>query len=233
MRTITESLADWLPALLQFSDAAFPTGAYAHSYGLEEIVRQREVHDEDSLLEFLREHVLPALTQVDLPLVREARAAALAGDREDLACIDRLAGALRIPRELREASLQTGRRRLAILIRLRPAPGLETLNQIALEDPLAGHHSIVWGVSSVSIPVSASLVAYFYHSVSCLCTAAPKLIRIGQEGTQRVLTACLGEAKRCVACALEVPRDQIGWFDPVLDIASMRHEIACERLFIS
>jgi urease accessory protein UreF len=39
MRTITDSYIAWLPALLQISDAAFPTGSYAHSYGLEEIVR--------------------------------------------------------------------------------------------------------------------------------------------------------------------------------------------------
>ena len=147
--------------------------------------------------------------------------------------IDRLAGALRIPRELREASLQTGRRRLAILIRLRPTPELEALSRIALEDPFAGHHAVVWGVSCVSIPSTASLAAYYYHSVSCLCTAAPKLIRIGQEGTQRVLTACLDDAKRCVANGLKIPRHEIGWFDPMLDIASMRHEIADERLFIS
>ena len=196
-------------------------------------MRQKAVRDEDSLWEFLREHVIPALTHFDLPLVRDARCAAIAGDREDLVAIDRLAGALRVPRELREASLQTGRRRLAILIRLRPTPELEALSQIALEDPLAGHHAVVWGVSCVSIPVTASLAAYYYHSVSCLCTAAPKLIRIGQEGTQRVLTACLDDAKRCVANGLKIPRHEIGWFDPMLDIASMRHEIADERLFIS
>jgi urease accessory protein len=233
MRTITESFADWLPALLQLSDAAFPTGSYAHSYGLEEVVRREAVRDEESLWEFLREHIIPALTNIDLPLIRDARSAAIAGDREDLAAIDRLAAALRVPRELRAASLQTGRRRLAILIRLRPTPELEALNQIAQQDPLAGHHAVVWGVSCVSIPVTASLAAYYYHSVSCLCTAAPKLIRIGQEGTQRVLTACLNDAERSVANGLDIPRHQIGWFDPMLDIASMHHEIADERLFMS
>ncbi len=233
MRTTTESFADWLPALLQFSDAAFPTGAYAHSCGLEEIVHQGAVSDEESLREFLRIHFIPSLTHVDLPLVREARSAALGGDREDLVAIDGLAGALRIPRELRQASLQTGRRRLAILIRLRPTPELETLSRIAAENPSAGHHAVVWGVSCASLPASASLAAYYYHSVSCLCTAAPKLIRIGQEGTQRVLTGCLDDAKRSVAKALEIPRHEIGWFDPIVDIAAMRHEIADERLFIS
>jgi urease accessory protein len=231
--TITEPSGGWLPALLQLADAAFPTGSYAHSFGLEEIVRQGEVKDEATLGAFLRERFIPALAHVDLPLVREARSAAAARDRADLMALDRLAGALRLSRELREASLQTGRRRLAILIRLRPTPELELLDQICREDPLAGHHAIVWGASCASVPARAALEAYYYHSVSCLCTAAPKLIRLGQEGVQRVLSECLREADHRVTKAFGVSREAIGWFDPTLDIASMHHEVADERLFIS
>lgn len=229
----TEPVASWLPVLLQLSDAAFPTGSYAHSFGLEEIVRQGQVFDETSLCEFLQGHFIPALTHVDLPLVREARCAAMAKNRDDLIAIDRLAAALRVSRELREASLQTGRRRLAILIRLRPTPELELLDQISREDPLACHHPVVWGASCAGVPARASIEAYYYHSVSCLCTAAPKLIRIGQEGAQRVLSVCLRDADRRVTQALLISREAIGWFDPILDIASMRHELADERLFIS
>ena len=36
-----------------------------------------------------------------------------------------------------------------------------------------------------------------------------------------------------IAQALTIAREAIGWFDPLLDIASMRHETADERLFIS
>ena len=81
MGIITEQTPRWLPALLQISDAAFPTGSYAHSFGLEELVRQGQVHDEASLRGFLYEHAIPGLTHVDLPLVRESRAAAMAGAR--------------------------------------------------------------------------------------------------------------------------------------------------------
>jgi urease accessory protein UreF len=105
------------------------------------------------------------------------------------------------------------------LIRLRATPELELLDQIGRENLWAGHHSIVWGVSCVSVPLRESLEAYYYHSVSCICTAAPKLIRIGQEGTQRVLGACLAESGCRTAQALTIPRDAIGWFDPLLDIA--------------
>ena len=36
-----------------------------------------------------------------------------------------------------------------------------------------------------------------------------------------------------IAAAQEVPFDQIGWFNPWLDIAAARHETAAARLFIS
>ncbi len=110
----------WLPFLLQTSDAVFPTGAYAHSHGLEEMVRAGRVRDEAGLGDFLRQHVAPSAIHLDLPIVREARTAALADDWKTFTSLDQMAGALRPARELREASLQIGRRRLAILAKLHP-----------------------------------------------------------------------------------------------------------------
>jgi urease accessory protein len=233
MPIITEPFAGWIPGLLQLVDTVFPTGGYAHSFGLEEIVRRGEVRDQGTLEKFLQNRIVPALTHLDLPIVREAIFAAAAGDREEFIALDRLAGALKIAREQRDASLQMGRRRLFLLMRLRPTPELNVLHQIALDDPLAGHHAVVWGVSCASVPVKVALVAYYYQAVVSLCTAAPKLIRIGQEGAQGVLTQALNEAERCVDTAYEIGRSEIGWFDPALEIACMLHEIADERLFIS
>src|SRR5438067_269386 len=55
----------WLPFLLQTTDALFPTGAYAHSLGFEEIVRLGRVRDEESLREFLRTQLIPALRELE------------------------------------------------------------------------------------------------------------------------------------------------------------------------
>src|SRR5206468_508467 len=68
---------EWLGFLLQTSDPLFPTGAYAHSMGLEEMVRLSIVRDEATLLEFLRSQILPALAHLDLPYLRFARDAPL------------------------------------------------------------------------------------------------------------------------------------------------------------
>lgn len=225
--------SDGLSFLLQTSDAMFPTGAYAHSLGMEEMVRAGHVFDEASLLTFLRHHVIPAAREVDLPLVAEAHRAAAAGDCDSLMAVDQLAGALRPARELRAASLQTGRRRLAMLNSVRPTPLLQTYHAEAQKRPGVGHHVAVWGAACAELPLTAALTAYHYQTLSCHCAAAPKLLRIGQEAAQRVLTAALADAGSVIEAAAKIIRDDIGWFDPVLDLASMRHEIADERLFIS
>ena len=41
--------------------------------------------------------------------------------------------------------------------------------------------------ASKNVPLRAALAAYFYQSLAAICAAALKLIRIGQDGCQRVL----------------------------------------------
>ena len=232
MDTISE-LTAWLPRLLQVADTAFPTGAYAHSGGFEEMVRMGLAGSTEDLERFLDVHVIPALTHIDLPLVREARAALLSGDLEELLELDHLAGILRSPRELREGSLQLGRRRLAALHRLGDEPFLEEFHEATRRNPLVGHHCVVWGAASARAPLAAALAGYFYQAVSSFCFAAPKLIRVGQDGVQRVLARRLARTGESLDASMGIAREEIGWFDPLLDIAAMRHEIADERLFIS
>jgi urease accessory protein len=231
MATTTDALPAWLPFLLQTNDATFPSGGYAHSLGLEEMTQSGRVRDEATLIDFLRRHVVPALEHLELPLVREAHRAA--GNLDCLLEIDRLASALKLPRELREASLQTGRRRLATLLRVRPTPALTALHTAIEASPNRGHHAVVWGAACADLPAPVALGACFYQTVACQCMAAPKILRIGQEAAQRALAATLDHLPLAVERAMMIPLDEIGWFDPALDLASMRHELSNERLFIS
>lgn len=220
---------EWLPLVLQTSDPLFPTGAYAHSLGLEEIVRLGLVRDEETLSRFLRDQIIPALAHLELPYLRFLRAVALAGDVDELCALDDEIDAWKICRELREASVQFGTRRLRIL------------SQIASSDVLASfearrpatHHLTVYGIQMIATPLDAALATYFYHSLSGFCGGSLKLIRIGQEGCQRVLREACQRADETLARSLKVEREQAGWFSPLIEIASMRHERAAERLFIS
>ena len=48
---------EWLGGLLQTTDTLFPSGGYAHSYGLEEMVALGRVKSKQDLEEFLMQQV--------------------------------------------------------------------------------------------------------------------------------------------------------------------------------
>ncbi|MBT3469576.1 MAG: hypothetical protein HN467_09665, partial [Opitutae bacterium] len=53
----TSGPGQWLVPLLQTADPLFPTGSYAHSLGLEEIVQMGQVRDPESLGVYLKERL--------------------------------------------------------------------------------------------------------------------------------------------------------------------------------
>ncbi len=187
------------------------------------------VRDEATLLDFLREQIVPNLTHLELPYLRFAHDAARRGDMDELCALDGELAAWKVPRELREASAQMGARRLRTLLQI---DSCELLQRCEVELTWK-HHVVVCGLQMREAPLDAVLTAYFYQTLSGCCGAAMKLIRIGQEGCQRVLRAALQLAPGVVSDSVEIPNNETGWFNPMIDIASMRHEFARERLFIS
>ena len=224
---------DWLPFVLQTSDPLFPTGSYAHSFGLEEFVRLSGASDEAALGSFLELHILPALTYQELPYLRFAHTYSAADDLSALVALDQEINAWKIPGELRSASRRLGARRLDILLKTASTPFLAAVGKCVAAGEMPGHHLTVSGAQYGGIPLEAALMTYLYQTLSSYCVAALKLIRVGQEACQRVLSACLESAPAMLRDSLLIERPQAGCFNPLLEIAAMRHATAPERLFIS
>jgi len=222
----------WLPFLLQTVDALFPTGAYAHSLGFEELARLGVVGDEGALRDFLLQQVAPAQERLELPYLRFAFQAE---DAEELCAIDREIDAWKLARETRLASAQLGVRRLKALRTISGAAAFADFEAAVQEGRASGHHLVVCALQArvQGVPLAAALAAYYYQSLAAICAAALKLIRIGQEGCQRALRAACGRSEDVLRRSLAVVREDAGCFNPMLEIASMRHERANERLFIS
>jgi urease accessory protein len=223
----------WLARLLQVTDSAFPTGGYAHSYGFEQVVRLGLVHDEKSIARHLENYLWPMLINFELPVVRFAQEAANYNDTAALMALDADVDATKGSRELREASRATGRRRLHAFCEGETSPTLDAFARAVQEGRCQAHHSVVFGIGLAALPRQALLTSWAFQSLSAVCLSAPKLLRIGQDAAQRVLTASLTDMDANIARSLTVSRDDLGWFDPLTEIASMQHEIAHERLFIS
>jgi urease accessory protein len=228
-----KSAFPWLARLLQVNDSAFPTGGYAHSYGFEQTVQFGLVRDAGSMGDHIGNHLWPMLIHFELPVVRFAREAALNDADADLMELDACVDATKTARELREASRATGRRRLHALMESGASPVLSRFTRQVEEGRAQGHHAVVFGIGLAGLPERALLASWAFQSLSAVCLSAPKLLRMGQDASQRVLTKSLSSMEENITASLAITRDELGWFDPLVELASMQHEIAHERLFIS
>ena len=219
--------ADPMLWLLQANDTAYPSGAYAHSFGLEEMVESGVVRSPQDLENFLEKQILPALLTFEIPFFARAHAAAVAGDAEILLELDGELDAWRIPAELRDASRRIGSQRLDLLARLDPSP----LVLAHREKSPRSHHLVVTALELSGLPVSQAARAFAFQTIAGLTAASMKLMRIGQTSCQQISRRTLVLLGEKIDAALSSEAD--GWFNPLLEIASLRHARAHQRLFIS
>ncbi|MFZ4763472.1 MAG: urease accessory protein UreF [Roseimicrobium sp.] len=222
-------LPDWLPWLLQVNDAQFPSGAYAHSLGLEELVQRGVVTTPEHLEAFLHEQVLPSLCAFELPMLAAAHACAVRGDTTGLRALDDELEAWKLSAELRQASRQIGSRRLSLVQKLDPDPRPKAY----AESGAPCHHLIACALELRTLPVAAAACAFAWQTISGYATASMKLMRLGQERCQAIVRGAIVAQAPRIELAVQVPLARAGWFNPLLEIASMRHAGARERLFIS
>ncbi|MDO8539250.1 MAG: urease accessory UreF family protein [Opitutaceae bacterium] len=225
----------WVCGLLQTGDSFYPTGSYAHSFGLEGLVHEGVVRDRETLRQFLRLAVVPALQRTELPLAAHAWHAFAAADWKRMGELCVLSSALKAPRESRHASENIGRQRAELVASLRADPLAREYLRRAREGnwPFAGVVSAALEGRVIGAPLEAVLAGIYYSAVASLLAAAMKLLRLGQNGTHSLLTEILAQAPEVITAATAIPLDEIGWFNPWLDIAAARHESADARMFIS
>lgn len=227
----------WLLGLLQAGDSYYPTGAYAHSFGLEGLVQAGMVKDRATLREFILLSVLPALRQAELPLATQAYAALEPASpdwgRVGELCV--LSHAIKSAREARLATENIGRQRAELMVTLHQHPlATEYLARASAERwPFSAAISAALEGRVLGAPLDAVLAGVTYSTIGGLLAASMKILRIGQNATQSLLTEALTRAPEMIARAQDVPVDEIGWFNPWLDIAAARHETADGRMFIS
>lgn len=226
--TSSASLLLWL---LQVNDSQFPSGAYAHSMGLEGYVQRGLVRKPEDLEAFLERQIAPGLCALELPFLLRAHAAAQAGDRARLLELDRELDAWKLAAEMRQASRQLGSRRLAMLLKLDE----DDLLRHYAESGAPCHHLIVCAMELRHATAETAACAFAYQTIAGYTNAAMKLIRLGQERCQGILRKIMALLEPRLRGLIETAKEdeRIGWFNPVLEIASMRHARANERLFIS
>jgi len=231
-----------LLAVLQFADGLFPSGGFAHSFGLETYAQAGAVRDAASLQEFVSVHLEGGAGPADAVAAALAARAGVAADRDNCIELDRRLDAMKTVPEFRAASRQMGRqtaRAAAALGRVGATlggdPFVESL-AMAIDDELTpGHHGVVFGAVTGRAGASPEMAAAaFLQSTAVLLVGAGlRLLPIGQIEGQRVLAAMREPIARLARQAAGAAIDDLWSFTPGLEIAGLRHADLEGRLFRS
>jgi urease accessory protein len=223
-----------LLAGLQLADSAFPSGFYTLSHGLEGFAQARAAGPDDLpalLADLLRHSVGPA----DARAVVLAHRATTRGDLAALARIDERLAASKLSKELRVASLRTGRQLLQVAGQV---VGGEVLADYArwVADGLApGTQPAVAGCAyaCAGAAVEQAAACELFAFASSFAAAALRLRLADHVSAQVLLRRTAPVIEECVATALSGSETDISGFVPRADVMSARHERAEARLFMS
>lgn len=221
--------------LLRLSDGLLPIGSYAHSAGLETYVQHGHVSDMHTALDFIRKQLTNNIRYNDAALVSLAWESAGNKNIDDIIELDQLANAIKIPSELREASVKTGGRLLKIFSGQISIPFfLEYLEACSLRNAHS-HFSIVFGCIAACLGISRSdtLTGYCYSVTNGFVNNAVKMVPLSQYDGQKILHSLYTEMQEVVSLNIQPDKDLVGFCNIGFDIRSMQHEKLYSRLYMS
>lgn len=222
-------------ALQQLADSAFPTGAFAHSFGLETYIQEGVIHDGTTLETFIAGTLRHGTRRSDALALAAAHAAMSDDDLPTILELDGRLTALKSATELRQASVQIGRQFLRTALRLYPVEPLRRLRQFVEEGDCQGHHSVVFGAvcAVAGVGQGRAVAAYLHAHAAGQVSVAVRLIPLGATEGQRVLRSLHPAILETAEFVMESPDGELGGFTPALEIRSMQHARLFARLFLS
>lgn len=224
-----------LLSLLHFGDSAFPTGGYAHSFGLETYCQAGVVRGREDLERFLLAQIEGSTGPCDATAAVGVLRAGARGDLRACRVLDNTLEAMKPVREFREASRQMGRQTFRVAASLTGEPRLEAYAADVDKSLAPGHHAVAYGLAAAALgwEPEAAATAYLYSTTALLVGAALRLLSMGQMEGQRVLWSLHPVIERVAReAALRDPSD-LWSFAPGIELAGIRHATLDMRLFRS
>ncbi len=149
--------------------------------------------------------------------------------------LDQVAAAIKLSREMREASIKMGWALLNALHNVFDVIDLKNYARLIQEGSCEGHYAVIFGAAAASIGVSEgeTVLVYLHTSLVNIISVAARLIPLGQIEAQRIIWQSHRLLLESTAAAQSTNLHLIGTSTVGLDVASMQHERLHTRLCMS
>jgi len=220
--------------LLQFTDSAFPVGAFSFSNGLETAAETGLVHDAATLEAYVRDAVRQAAFTDGIGALHAYRSRR-AADYDGILEADRRMILCRMNAEGRLMTRRMGKKLAELTHRISGDPVLERWIGDIDADRTPGCYPVAQGILFAACGISERglFCAHHYGAANTILGAALRCVRVSHYDTQRILFRLGGTCDALYGEAADMELDEIHAFAPQIDILASLHEKGAKRMFMN
>ena len=211
--TMTTAPAEQQLILQNWFSPAFPIGAFSYSGGLETAIARGDVHDRDSLADWLRTVLSHGSVFTDAVFL----GAALDGEDVNDLCLALCPGA--------ERHQETAELGAAFARIMRETQGID------LPAGLAYPVAVGMAARRTGLAREATLAAFIQAACMNQISVAVRAVPIGQIDGQACLVALTPAIEQATARAIETDVGAVGSFAMAADLCVLEHEMTEQRIY--